>query len=194
MTFCHTITYWHKNCTKENKNLKMIYFIISGIIIPICVFLYKKNNEYYKITKNFSDKLPAKSKQHKKLTDDQIKNNPYLPPTAKTGISVIDVSNHQTSISQNDIDQFFHKIEDFDYKWIIFKKYYGKFSNNLKRFENAVNVSKNLNLIMIQEIISEPLSFYDVFKIHISKIWWTRCFFNKSNIFEKYSMNFNCKI
>ena len=130
--------------------------------------LYEKNLSYYKIIKDFREKLPRRQKEARKVTGEEIKNSPLL--SSLQHFAVIDLSTHKTSLSESDIDIFYNKLDSFDYTFILFKKYYKKYTRNLNRF-NPKAEHKNFDLVMLQNIIKDdpqhPLKPIPVFIYHL---------------------------
>ncbi len=131
--------------------------------------LYDRHLEFYEIIKEFRDKLPRAQNQARSLTTEEIENNPFLPDSFKH-INAIDTSNHKTTISEADIDQFYNRINDFNYNGIIFKKHYREFTRNLNRF-NPKAENKNFDLVVMQAVLKDdpfhPLKPLDVLKFHL---------------------------
>jgi adenine-specific DNA methylase len=127
------------------------YIIDNWEIIPFStifgflIFLYKKNQSYKKVISDFYELLPQRNK---KATE--IKST-WFP------FRVFNLSTHNPSISQNQIDSFFNRINNFDYKFVIFNKYYKSYTKNLNRFDNAKSTPGNNDLFMIQEIIEQSI-------------------------------------
>lgn len=150
--------------------------------------LYERNLTYYKIVQNFREKLPRP--QNAALTIREEERKKIGLPELK-GINVVDLATFKTSISESEIDQFYNKLEYFDYSFIIFPNYYKKFTSNLMRFKpNAQN--GDFNLFMVQQVLKDnplkPLLPIPVFIHHLkweikwtSKvyIWWLKL--NKKN-------------
>jgi hypothetical protein len=93
------------------------------------------------------------------------------------GINVVDLSTYKTSITEADIDQFYNKLEYFDYSFMLFPDYYKRFTANLKRFKPKAE-NKNFNLFMVQQVLKEnslkPLKPIPVLMHHLKwKIKWT---------------------
>ena len=82
--------------------------------------LYERNLTYYKIVQNFREKLPRPQNAASTIKEEERKKIGL--PELK-GINVVDLATFKTSISESEIDQFFNKLEYFDYSFIIFSKF-----------------------------------------------------------------------
>ena len=133
--------------------------------------VYDRTNSYYLIVKEFKEKLPRPQNQAKNLTDFEIENHPILKnvPSAKF-ISVIDTSTHKTTVSEADLDLFYGKIVNFDYKSVVFKNHYKEFTRSLLRL-NPEGFNKNFDLIVLQKLLQDdamhPLKPFEVLIHHL---------------------------
>jgi hypothetical protein len=134
-------------------------FIGATSIITGLVWLWNRNNSYYKLIKEFRNKLPRRQ------TSATPFDNPFVPH-----ITSLNLSTHETSLTEADLNIFFNELENFDYGFILNKKYYKKFSKNVLRF-NPKAVNGNFDLVMVQEVLrvdpSHPLKPIDVFIYHL---------------------------
>ncbi|MES2285237.1 MAG: hypothetical protein V4547_06070 [Bacteroidota bacterium] len=143
------------------------------ILLTIITFglkpVYDKNLSYYKIIKEFREKLPRKQNQAKNLTAEEIERHPLLDNSFKH-IMVLDTSNHRTTIGETEIDLFYNKLNEFDYSFMFFKEYYKSYTRNLNRF-NPKAENKNFDLIFLQRVIKDdplhPIKPFDVFLYHL---------------------------
>ena len=146
---------------------------MSNIIISILSVglkpLYDKNIAYYKIIKDFREKLPRQQNQAKKLSTEEIEKSPFLHNSFKY-MTVVDTSNHKVGLSEVDIDIFYNKLNDFNYNFVAFSNYYKDFTKNLNRF-NPKAENKNFDLVIIQSILKDdpqhPLKPLDVLIYHL---------------------------
>lgn len=146
---------------------------MSNIVVSILSFglkpLYDKNAAYYKIIKDFREKLPRQQNQARQMTAEEIERHPFLPDSFKH-ITVVDTSNHKTTISEAEIDIFYNKLNEFDYSFVIFRNYYKRFTRNLNRF-NPKAQNKNFDLVIIQSLLKDdplhPLKPFDVLVYHL---------------------------
>lgn len=144
---------------------KLLMNILSFGLKP----LYKRNIAYYKLIKEFRIKLPRHQNQAKQMTADEIEKHPFLPESAKY-ITVLDMSIHKPNVSESEIDLFYNKLNEIDFSFVFFKKYYKEFSNNINRLKPAGSKG-NLDLIVLQRILQDdplhPLKPFDVFGYHL---------------------------
>lgn len=161
--------------------------VLTSLIIPVLLWLGKRNSEFKKLVTDFQKKLPPKNKRAKELTDEEKEKRPFLPASAKH-ITVLDTTKHEITISPNDIDVFYNELENFNFKFVFFHKHYKSIINNLKRF-NPKSENKNFDAVMVQEILDKSkISFFDVlwYKMAIkgrvlSKVYKFRMYkFNKT--------------
>ena len=85
------------------------------------------------------------------------------------GIRGLDLSAQKVSISESDLDQFYNKLNQFDYSFIIFKKYYQLYTQNLNRFQPKAE-NRNFDLAMIQLVLDikyKPLKPIPVLIYHL---------------------------
>lgn len=131
--------------------------------------LYEKNIAFYRLLKEFSNKLPRHQNQARKMTSDEIEKHPLLPESAKF-ITVLDTSTHKPNVSELEIDLFYNQLNDFDFSFVFFKKYYKQISKNLNRLKPA-GAKGNLDLIVLQRILQgdflHPLKPFDVLVYHL---------------------------
>lgn len=136
--------------------------------------LYEKNLTYYKIIRDFREKLPRPQNNATPLSpEDQQRIG--LP--ALQGVNVVDLSTFRTSLSEADVDLFYNKLEYFDYSFVLFPNYYRKFTSNLKRFKPKAE-NKDFELFMVQQVLKEnplkPLKPIPVLVHHLKwEIKWT---------------------
>jgi len=145
----------------------MLNFILNIITLGLKP-LYEKHLGYYKIVKEFRDKLPRPQNEAKKLTEEEVSNHPLL--SSLTFTTVVDLSTHKVSIAESDIDIFYNKLNNFDYRWMLFKNYYKKYTKNINRF-NPKAENKNFELVMVQQVLRDdplhPLKPLDVLIFHL---------------------------
>ncbi len=128
--------------------------------------LYDKNISYYKIIKEFRERLPRQQNRAKSLTSEEIEKHPLLDNDFKY-VNVINTSTHKTTVSEVEIDLFYNKLNDFDYRFVFFRNYYKSFTRNLNRF-NPKAENGNFHLIIVQKLLQDdpenhPLKPFDVF-------------------------------
>jgi hypothetical protein len=146
--------------------LDILLNIISFGIKP----LYEKQLIFYKIIEEFKIKLPRKQNQAKKPNQKEIeKDFPHLKKVSKYS-QVIDLTHHKMSLTESDIDTFYNRLNNIDFKFILFKNYYKKFIRNLNRFEpKAENGNFHLALLsdLLEETDTRPLKPFSVIKYHL---------------------------
>jgi hypothetical protein len=131
--------------------------------------LYDRNILYFRIIKEFREKLPRVQNQATTMTQDMLKNNPTLSQMS-TFVSVINLATHKVSLTESDIDKFYNQFNEFDYKFVFFKKHYKDFTRNLNRF-NPKAVNGNFHLAIVQSLLKDnslnPLKPLDIFVFRI---------------------------
>lgn len=115
--------------------------------------LYDKNLSYSKIIIDFRNKLPRLQNQAKELTEKEKANSPFFSGILKS-MSILNLSPHRTSISEVEIDEFYNKLNNFDYRFMFFKTHYKNYTRNLNRF-NPKAENKNFDLAILQIAIQE---------------------------------------
>ncbi len=131
--------------------------------------IYDKHFLYYQIIKEFRDKLPREQNQARKLSDEDIDRHPFLGDFFKN-ITVLNSATHKISISESDLDQFYNKLNNFDYRYMFFKSYY---LDNTREITIINSQAKNGNtaIILLQEVLKEselnPVKPFDVLFFHI---------------------------
>lgn len=134
------------------------------LLLNIFTLGVKKNFSYYNLIDDFRKKLPRPQYEARKITDAEIDSNPFLPESMKY-VNALDVSNHKTSITEQDLDFFFNAIRYFDYRFMPFKNHYKAYSTNILRF-NPTSANKDFDLIFLQELLKDnsthPLKPLDV--------------------------------
>jgi hypothetical protein len=116
--------------------------------------IYEKHQKFYDIICNFRNKLPRPQNTARKLADDELESQPFLSDMRY--ITVIDLSTHITTVTESDIDYFYNELNHFDYSFMLFPKYYKEIVKNINRF-NPKAENKNFELVMIQQILDNPL-------------------------------------
>ena len=79
--------------------------MIVDILLNILTLGYRKNYSYYKLISDFRKKLPRPQNEARKITEEEIDKNPFLPESMKY-INALDLSTHKTSISEQELDVF----------------------------------------------------------------------------------------
>jgi hypothetical protein len=140
----------------------MLDYLLNIITLGIKP-IYKKHLEYYKIIEEFRNKLPRPQNEAKKISDEELEKNPVL--SSLKYMTVLDLSTHKISISEADIDLFYNKLNSFDYRFMLFKDYYKKYTTNVNRFSPQAE-NKNFNLVMVQQVLKDdplhPIKPWDV--------------------------------
>jgi len=114
---------------------------ITSFIIWFGSFLWKRNNSYYNLIKEFRNKLPRPQMSAK-------------PFESNLPFTTINVSTHRTSLTESEIDVFYNSLKYFDYSWVLYKRHYRAHANNLFRFDPKAT-NKNFDLIMVQQILND---------------------------------------
>lgn len=160
--FCVFLSYLQGNENHYMANL--ILNILSLGLKP----LYERHLAYYKIVKEFRDKLPRTQNQARTISDEEKEHHPLL--SGLKYMHVIDLATHRVSVSESDIDKFYNQLNNFNYHFILFTKYYRKFTTNLNRFDPKAT-NKDFHLVMVQNIIKDdplhPLKPFDVLIFHL---------------------------
>ena len=125
--------------------------IILNILTLGLKSVYNRTNSYYLIVKEFREKLSRPQNQAKNLSDFEIDNHPILKnvPFAKF-ITVMDTSTHKTTVSEADLDLFYGKIVNFDYKLVLFKSHYKEYTRDLVRL-TILNLYINRSIIIAKK-------------------------------------------
>lgn len=155
------------------QTLLMISTILNTLLNFITIGIYQKHLNYYKIIEEFRNKLPRPQNEARILTEEE--KSKHLSLSSLKYIKVLDLSTHKMSLSEADIDLFYNRLNTFDYRFMLFKDYYKKYTANLIRFTpNAEN--KNFNLVMVQQVLREdylnPIKPFDVLIFHLK--WETK--------------------
>lgn len=144
------------------------------LIINLVTFglkpLYEKNISYYNLINDFRKKLSRPQNEARKITAEEIDNNPFLPQSFKY-VNALDLSTHKTSITEQELDFFMNSIQHFDYSWMFFKSYYKGFSRNVLRFKPE-SKNGNFELVLLQSVLKDnpihPLKPFPVL-VHLLK-------------------------
>jgi hypothetical protein len=97
----------------------------------------------------------SKMKPENYLKND-LENNLILRNISKT-MSVVDLSTQKISLTESDIDDFYNKLNNFSYEFIIFKKHYKEFIRNLNRF-NPKAQNTDFDLAILKDLLIEKKS------------------------------------
>lgn len=118
--------------------------------------LYEKHFLFFKIIDEFRNKLPRKQNEAKKMSQKDIVNDLAIKEVASI-MTVLDLSTQKTSLTESDIDDFYNKLNNFNYNFIIFKNYYKKYVGNLNRF-NPRAQDNNFHLAILKDLLIEKKS------------------------------------
>jgi hypothetical protein len=143
------------------------------LILNILTLGYRKNNSYYKLISEFRIKLPRQQNRAKQLTEEEIKENPWLPNDFKH-ISVYDLSTLKPDLSEQELDVFFNTVEEFDFSFMFFKNYYKKHRANILRLMPSTD-QKSIDWVVLQKVLQEddihPLKPNKVLIHHLKFEW-----------------------
>lgn len=114
--------------------------------------LYEKHLLFHQIITDFRNKLPRPQNQAKSLTDQEKNQLQWIKETSLKHMNVLNVGTHKVSLSESDLDEFYNKLNDFDFRFVFFKKYYKQYIRNLNRF-NPKAENKNFDLAVLQKAI-----------------------------------------
>lgn len=157
--------------------------------------LIEKNLAYFKIIKEFREKLPRHQNQAQRLNKEEIIKNEIIPDSFQH-ISVLNLATHEIHVSESEIDLFYNRLNDFNYSFVLFKNYYKSFTQELNRF-NPKSINKNFDIVIVQELLKDnpihPLKFKDVFIYHIKWKWRLTSFYFKWQVRRKHKSNVNIK-
>lgn len=155
----------HKNKLGQLKIMDLILNIISLGLKP----LYEKHYSFYTITNEFRNKLLRIQNRAHKMTKEELKTNPFLSDVSKM-MTVVDLTPQKINLTESDIDLFYNKLNNFDYQFIIFKRYYKSFTSNLNRF-NPKAENSNFDIAIVQDILIEnkyrPLKPFPILLYHL---------------------------
>jgi hypothetical protein len=143
----------------------MVDFLLNIITLGLKP-LYEKHLQYYLIVKEFREKLPRPQNQAREMTEEE--KGKFLGNSG-IGIRGLDLSTQKVSVSEGDLDLFYNKLNQFDYSFIIFKKYYRLYTRNLNRFQPKAE-NRNFDLAMIQLVLDtnyKPLKPIPVLIYHL---------------------------
>lgn len=115
--------------------------------------LYERHMVFHNIISEFRNKLPRPQNQAKKLTENEKENVWWIKNTSLKYFSVINLGTQKISLSEADIDEFYNKLNHFDFNFILFKKYYRQYINNLNRFKPKAE-ERNFDLAVLQQAIA----------------------------------------
>lgn len=94
--------------------------------------------------------MPRQQNEARVIPEAEKRQHPFF--SSLEYITVLDVSTQKVSLNEADIDLFYNKLNSFDYRFMLFPKYYKSYTSNLNRFSpNAEN--KNFNLVMVQQVL-----------------------------------------
>ncbi len=134
---------------------------------------YEKNSAYSKIIFEFRNKLPRPQNEARVLTAEEKKNLSGL----MRQITVLNLAPHKTSVTDQDIDQFYNALNNFDYNFVTFKNYYKGYTANLTRLKPQA-ANKDMDLAVLQLILKNdpmhPIKPFPVLFFHLKyRIGWS---------------------
>lgn len=100
----------------------MIDFVLNILSLGLKP-LYERHLRFHQIIADFRIKLPRPQNQAKSLTEKEKNQVPWLNETSLKYMNVMNVGTHKTSLSESDLDEFYNKLNNFDFSFILFKKY-----------------------------------------------------------------------
>jgi hypothetical protein len=118
--------------------------------------LHQRHYSFYEILVEFRNKLPRRQNEARKLTEKELEKNIVLKDISKI-MTVVDLSSQKISLTESDIDEFYNKLNNFNYDFILFKKYYKSIVKNLNRF-NPKSENTNFDLAILKELLVEKKS------------------------------------
>ena len=139
-------------CNYEKTTMDIILNILTLGLKP----LYERHYSFYSILVEFRNKLPRRQNEARKLTEKELENNIVLKDISKI-MTVVDLSTQKISLTESDIDDFYNKLNNFNYEFIIFKKYYKSIETNLNRF-NPIAENKNFDIAILKDLLTEKKS------------------------------------
>jgi len=118
--------------------------------------LYERHYSFYEILVEFRNKLPRKQNEARKFTEKELEKNIVFKDISKI-MTVVDLSSQRISLTESDIDVFYNKLNNFNYDFILFKKYYKSIVINLNRF-NPKAENTNFELAILKDLLVEKKS------------------------------------
>ena len=115
--------------------------------------LYEKNISYYNLINDFRKKLSRPQNEARKITAEEIDNNPFLPQSFKY-VNALDLSTHKTSITEQELDFFMNSVNSFDYSFMFFESYYKAYSNSILKFKPECK-NGNFELVLLQSVLKD---------------------------------------
>lgn len=144
-----------------------------AIILNILTLGYRKTNSYNKLISEFRIKLPRPQNQAKRLSDKEIEESPNIPDSFKH-ISVYDLSTLKPSLNEQELDMFFNAVQEFDFSFMLFKKYYKRHRADILRLKPTID-QKSVDWVVLQKVLQEddihPLKPNKVFIHHLKFEW-----------------------
>ncbi len=165
----------------NTNNTIQVLDILLNILTLGCKPIYEKNLSYYRIVNDFREKLPRPQNTANEIRNDELINEGL--PRVPFG-KIVNLSNLRPSLTEADIDQFYNKLEHFNYQFVLFPQYYKKFTKNLMRF-NPRAENKNFDLYMLQLALKDnpdlPLKPIPVLLFHIKRFIYKKSSSHKTN-------------
>ena len=147
----------------------MIDFVLNILSLGLKP-LYEKHFQFHQIITDFRNKLPRPQNQAKTLTKEDKDKIWWIKGTSLEHISVMNIGTHKVSLTETDLDDFYNRLNHFDFSFILFKKYYKEYISNLNRL-NPVAENKNFELAVLQKALENdklrPTKPFSVFWFHI---------------------------
>lgn len=147
----------------------MIEFVLNVLSLGL-IPLYEKHMQFHKIVTDFRNKLPRPQNRSKTLTKEDKAKIWWIKGTSLEHISVLNVEHHKASLTETDLDDFYNRLNNFDYSLILFKNYYKEYVSNLNRF-NPVAENKNFELAILQKAMEDnklrPTKPFPIFWYHV---------------------------
>lgn len=139
------------------------YLAASGFTIYELLKLFiKKNNSFSVLVSNFKLKLPYFNKAEI-LNDSEKENLSIVSPTLKHA-TVVNTSTHKQTCTESDINEFYNRINSFNFWFVVYTKKYKLVINNLNRFKPTAN-NKDFDAITVQLILEKyELDPWKIFK------------------------------
>ena len=139
----------HVSCDLQNPQMTNLLLNIATLGLKS---VYDKHRNFCQLITNFRNKLPRQQNTARKLTDTELESHPGL--SGLKYMNVVDLATQKTTVSEADIDQFYNELNHFDFRFMLFPKYYKGIVRNLNRFNPKAD-NKNFDLFMIQQVLKE---------------------------------------
>lgn len=114
--------------------------------------IYQKHLLFHNIVSDFRDKLPRPQNSARELSQNEKDKHPLMKNSTLSHSTVLDLSTHQSTVTERDLDEFYNRLNNFDLEFMFSQNHYRSFVKNLIRLKPKAE-NKNMDLVILQKAL-----------------------------------------